>query len=416
MTGKPTLRQELIGAFAIVFAGALFVATLGVLFVVPRLGPGYAALYVATLLLADVAVFSWFGAVLLRRRLFHPLNGLVHSVEAIADGDLARRLPDAEAEELARLSAAVNRMAETLITDRRKLTENIRSLDETNRLLTEARDAMIRAEKLASVGRLGAGIAHEVGNPLSAVMAYLGLVGRQVDGTVLEMVRAAEREAQRIDRIVRGLLDFARTHETVSQPTDVNDVVRSTLELVRTQGHFNSLDLDSDLGDGQPLIINGDPHQLQQVLVNLLVNAADAVEDVSEPRITVLTRKRRVLGAQPHTPARRKSDPPGIDYSHRRRLARMPRWPVGDPESETDHVVEIIVVDNGPGLPPELIDNVFEPFVTTKEPGKGTGLGLALCARLIEDMGGLIHAGNTDDGGAAFRVILPESNAEVLST
>jgi two-component system, NtrC family, sensor kinase len=416
MASNPTLRQELIGAFAIVFAGALFVAILGVLFVVPRLSPAYAALYVATLLLAVVAVFSWFGAVLLRRRLLRPLDELVGSVEAISDGDLTRRLPGAEAQELARLSAAVNRMAETLIADRRKLTENIQSLDETNRLLTEARDAMIRAEKMASVGRLGAGIAHEVGNPLSAIMAYLGLVGRQTDGSAREMVQAAERETQRIDRIVRGLLDFARTHETVAQPTDVNDVVRATLDLVRTQGHFNGMDLGSELSDAGPLVVRGDPHQLQQVLVNLLVNAADAVEETDAPRIAVTTHRRPVAAVQPHTPARRASDPPGIDYSHRRRLARMPRWPVGDPASETGHVIEIVVTDNGPGLSPGIIDEVFEPFVTTKEPGKGTGLGLALSARLVEDMGGYIHAGNVKDGGAAFRVILPEAMAEVLQT
>src|SRR5690606_4893999 len=126
---------------------------------------------------------------------------------------------------------------------------------------------------------------------------------------------------------------------------------------------------------------------------------------------------RRVVQAPPpHTPARRRGDPPGIDYSHRRRLALTSRWPSRDPESESGEIVEITVRDNGPGLAPELIDKIFEPFVTTKEPGKGTGLGLAVCARLIEGMGGVIHADNATEGGAVFRVLLPAEMAEVITT
>lgn len=416
MPERPTLRRELLGAFAVVFAGALFVALVGILFVVPRLGPVAAGAYVLTLLVADLAVFAWFGALLLRRRLLRPLDELVAGVEAISGGELDRRVPRADARELDRLAAAVNLMAERLIADRERLTENIRSLDETNRLLTEARNAMIRAEKMASVGRLSAGIAHEIGNPLGAIMGYLGLLGRHAEPQRLEMVQAAEREAQRIDRIIRSLLDFARPREAMSQPVDVNAVVRDTVELLRAQRRFVQLGIECDLGEDQQLVITGDPFQLQQVLVNLLVNAADALEDAPDPRVTVMTRRRRVRAPEPHVPARRKEDPPGIDYSHRRRLPVVPRWPAGDPETDSGELIEVVVHDNGPGLSRELVDQVFEPFVTTKEPGKGTGLGLALCARLIEGMGGAIHAGNADDGGAAFRIILPAVAAEVVAT
>jgi two-component system, NtrC family, sensor kinase len=414
MPDQPTLRQELLGAFAVVFAGALVVASVGIIAVVPLLRPGFGAAYVVTLLAAVVAVFAWFGARMLRRRLLDPLEAMVSSVEAISDGDLGMRVPDADTAELARLSTAVNNLAETLIADRQALTQNIQSLNDTNRELTEARDAMIRAEKMASVGRLGAGIAHEVGNPLSAILGYLGLLGRQTDGQLRDMAQSAEREAQRIDRIIRGLLDFASPRDAMTQPVDVNVVVHETLDLVRTQGHFKLVELDADVASDAPLMVVGDPHQLQQVLVNLLVNAADAAETVPGPLIRVATSRRRARPAPAHVPSRRRDDPRGIDYSHRRRLARLARWPEGDPESESGAVVEITVADNGPGLSAELIDQVFEPFVTTKEPGKGTGLGLALCASLIEGMGGAIHAGNAADGGAVFRVILPAVAAEVL--
>ena len=398
-----------------VFAGALFVAVVGVLLLAPRLSTGYAVGYVVTLLVADIAIFSWFGTQLLRRRVLDPLSALVHGAESISAGELDTRIEGGSTEELARVSAAVNSMAERLIADQKKLTENIRSLNETNRLLTEARDAMIHAEKMASVGRLGAGVAHEVGNPLGAILGYLSLLGRHQEGSRLELVQAAEREAHRIDRIVRGLLDFARPREAVAQPTDVNDVVRDTVELVRTQGHFTQIQLTLALSDTE-LVVRGDPYQLQQVLVNLLMNAAQELEETRDPFIEITTMRREVEAPPPHTPARRAGDPPGIDYSHRRRLAAMVRWPSRDPDSESGEIIELIVRDNGPGLPPELIDQIFEPFVTTKEPGKGTGLGLAVCARLIEGMGGVIHADNAAEGGAVFRVLLPAETAEVIST
>jgi signal transduction histidine kinase len=415
MADLPTLRRELIGAFAVVFAGALFVAVAGVLLLAPLLTPGFAAAYIVALLVADIAVFSWFGARLLRRRVLDPLASLVHGAESISRGQLDTRIEGGATQELARVSAAVNRMAERLIADQEKLTENIRSLNETNRLLTEARDAMIHAEKMASVGRLGAGVAHEVGNPLGAILGYLSLLGRHASDSSLELVRSAEREAHRIDRIVRGLLDFARPREAVTQPTDVNGVLRDTLELVQTQGHFTQIQLTLALSDTD-LIVSGDPYQLQQVLVNLLMNAAQALEDTSDPFIEIATVGRPVQAPPPHTPARRRGDPPGIDYSHRRRLASTPRWPAGDPDALSGHIVELVIRDNGPGLAPELIDQIFEPFVTTKEPGKGTGLGLAVCARLVEGMGGVIHADNAPDGGAMFRVLLPALAAEVIST
>jgi two-component system, NtrC family, sensor kinase len=411
----PTLRRELIGAFAIVFAGALFVAIAGVVLVVPLLTRGWAIGYIITLLAADVAIFSWFGTVLLRKRLLGPLNGMIGDVESISGGELATRLPPGETRELSRLSAAVNQLAERLIEDQWQLTENIRSLDETNRLLTEARDAMVRAEKMASVGRLGAGIAHEVGNPLGAIMGYLSLLKRGAEGQRAELFEAAEGEAQRIDRIIRGLLDFARPRETVTKPTDVNQVIVDTLDLLRTQGHLGQIDIEMELS-AAAAIVNGDPYQLQQVFVNLFVNASDALEVTEDARLTLVTVRRPVQANPPHQPARRRDDPPGIDYSHRRRLAIMPRWPEGDPDSDSGDVVDIMFIDNGPGLPRDLIDKIFEPFVTTKEPGKGTGLGLALCARLIEAMGGTIHADNTADGGAAFRVTLPALPAEVAAT
>jgi two-component system NtrC family sensor kinase len=201
----------------------------------------------------------------------------------------------------------------------------------------------------------------------------------------------------------------------VAQPIDVNRVVADTVELVETQGRFGAMAVSVRLAP-QPLMVSGDPYQLQQVLVNLFVNAADALADTAAPELTVTALRRVARTVPEHRPARRANDPPGTDWSHRRRLAATPRYPAEDPETESGDVVEVIVVDNGPGLPHELIDQVFEPFVTTKEPGKGTGLGLAVCARVIEAMGGTIHADNADTGGAMFRLILPALEAQAVMT
>jgi two-component system NtrC family sensor kinase len=411
MTARPTLRRELVTAFALVFACALIVMAVGVALLLPLLdSPRSTALYLTALLAADVAIFAWFGRYLVQRRIVRPIEKLIEGVEAMADGDLGRRLPDMGTAEFARLTGAVSRMAERLVADQRELAANIRSLDSTNRMLTEARNAMIQAEKMASVGRLGAGIAHEVGNPLGAILGYLGLLRRGADDGRLELVTAAEREAQRIDRIVRGLLEYARPRETRTQPTRVGTVVTDTVELLQIQGRFERIRLDVDLADDLPPVM-ADPYQLQQVLVNLLVNAADALADTAAPAIRLRAILRTAV-VPVYTPARRRDDPPGIDYSHRRRLAA----PVGrdrhDPVSATGEIVEITVADNGPGIPRAMIDQVFEPFVTTKEPGRGTGLGLAVCARLVEAMGGAIRAESREGDGATFTVLLPAGSAE----
>lgn len=406
MSSLPTLRRELIAAFALVFVGGFVVATTGIVLLLPRFQtPTQTAIYISALLIFDVAIFGIFGHVLITRRILDPINRLVSGAEAIADGQMIDALPDAETVEMTRLSQSLNNMARRLIADQEQLAANIASLDETNRLLTEARDAMVHSEKLASVGRLGAGIAHEVGNPLGAILGYLGLVRKRASEADVELIDSAEREARRIDRIVRGLLDYSRPHDTKTQPLDVNSIVRDTIELVTTQGKFKTLRVEVDLADALPPV-PGDPYQLQQVLVNLFVNAADALDERPDPVVRVTTLSRRHRPA-PALVARRKDDHPGINYSHRRRLHAPPRAMLADPGGAGGTVVEIVVADNGPGIANELVDQIFEPFVTTKEIGKGTGLGLAVCSKLIEGMGGIIRADTTDGEGATFRIVLP---------
>jgi two-component system, NtrC family, sensor kinase len=411
MGKNPTLNRELVAALATVFAGALVVAVAGVLILLPRFEtPTQAAAYIALMLAGDIAVFALFGRWLVQSRLLRPLERLMAEVEAIADGDYTRTVPSGGPDEVSRLADAVNRMAARLIRHQEQLTANIQSLEQTNRQLTDARDELVRAEKMASVGRLAAGIAHEIGNPLGAIMGYLGLLERGGED-LTDLAKSAEREAQRIDRIVRGLLDFARRRETKPRPMDVNAVIRSTVELLTDQGKLKHVDTRTLLSDDVSLVV-ADPYHLEQVLVNLLLNACDAMETSKAPAIVVET-KPHVIESPRYMPSRRRDDPDGVDYSHRRRFNRPP-WPTAEhPFAPGSTVVRIEVADNGPGIPNELFPEIFEPFVTTKEPGRGTGLGLAVSAGLIDAMGGTIQAENREDGGARFRILLPAAETQV---
>jgi C4-dicarboxylate-specific signal transduction histidine kinase len=155
-----------------------------------------------------------------------------------------------------------------------------------------------------------------------------------------------------------------------------------------------------------------DPYHLEQVLVNVLLNACDAMESSKAPAVLVQTEP-RVMKSPRYMPARRRDDPAGIDYSHRRRFNRPPRPTAWHPFAPGSTVVCIDVADNGPGIPNELLPEIFEPFVTTKEPGRGTGLGLAVSAGLVDAMGGTIQAENREDGGARFRILLPAAETQV---
>jgi two-component system NtrC family sensor kinase len=403
-----TLRRELIAAFAIVFAGAMMVAVAGVLLLLPTLEtPLRAFLYVALLVVIDIAIFAAFGRWLIQRRVLDPLDRMVAEAEAIAGGDYARRLPDADTVEVARLSESLNRMAGRLIQHQWELRRNIESLEATNQELTAARDDLIRAEKMASLGQMAAGVAHEIGNPLAAIMGNVDLLKRRAEGRELELVGATSEQVTRIDRIVRGLLDYARAREPKVRPIDVNEVVGTSVDLVAGQRRFVGIEVDLDLPAGVPAV-KADPYQLEQVLVNLLLNAADAMEDAEEKLVRIST-STRVYQAPAHVPARRRDDPPGIDYSHRRRFNRAERVPRLVAFESGTPIVEVRLEDSGPGIPDEILDQVFEPFMTTKEPGKGTGLGLAVSARLIDGMDGTITADNTDRG-ARFTLLLPASD------
>lgn len=373
-----SLRTELLLNISVLVATALSLAVASVVLLYGALDPDYAPFYISVLVGADVVVLVGFVAFTVERVILRPLREAMSTAEAIAAGDLQRRLPAGESLEIDNLATSVNRM--------------------TDRLLEE-RAHLVRAEKMASVGRLAAGVAHEVGNPLAAINGYLHVLSRQAGGSeaTRDAIAGLERESARIDRIVRGLLDYARPGARGTGPVDVNQVAESVVELLRVQGVLRHLEIE--FRPETPAVhVLGDRHQLEQALVNLMLNAADAMAESGRLSVVVQRSSRQEL----MTGTRRASDAGTARGSLPN--ARAMRWLQ---VAEAESVVTITVADSGPGVPAGDEERVFDPFYTTKDPGKGTGLGLAIVARAIEDAGGTIWVSRSREGGAAFRILLP---------
>jgi C4-dicarboxylate-specific signal transduction histidine kinase len=397
--------RRLLVRLALLFAVAQVIAALTVLFGLPALrGQPLGAALIVLLAVVDLALLALFATWIIRGSLGGPVERLAADIHRIADGDYHHRVGEVHRVELQRIRESVNRLADRLIADRRLLAENVESLNQTNEELVIIRDQMIHSARLASVGTLAAGIAHEVGNPLGAITAFVDVARNRAhkNGGDTEILDSIREEAGRIDRIVRGLLDYARPSDRIGDFALARKVIEDVRDLLENQGKLDGVRVDWETDPRLEARVS-EPHRLQQVLVNLLLNALDAVHDVDEPRIVV--RLYEAAGEIAQLPTRREADPPEINYAHRRRMSSEESRRERLARSQMLTVIE--VADNGPGIAPDHLDRVFDPFFTTKEPGKGTGLGLSICARLIEAMGGDIEVGEAQEGGARFVIRLP---------
>jgi two-component system, NtrC family, sensor kinase len=395
---RGSLRAELLFNLSFLAVAALLMA-LWTATVLRISGPS--PTWVLLLLLAvDVAVFVGLGRYLIDRLVVRPLRATVATAEAIAGGEYSRRAPEGETREIAALNQALNRMTEQLLDHQQTLADNVRSLDDTNRLLIATQRDLVQAEKMASIGRLAAGVAHEVGNPLGALLGYVSVLRRR--GVDPELLDGVERETRRIDAIVRGLLDYSRPTPAHREPVEVNASIHRVLELLRAQGKLEGVEIDLRLDEGLPTV-RADAHRVDQVFVNLVDNARAAL-GAGGGRLTLRSSLERY---QPDRPilVRRLSDPPGVSYAHLRR----PRYGTHraaeiEPGAE---IVRVVVADTGPGIAPEHIEAVFDPFFTTRPPGEGTGLGLAIVAGTMADFGGRIDVSSAQGGGAVFTLSFP---------
>jgi len=192
----------------------------------------------------------------------------------------------------------------------------------------------------------------------------------------------------------------------------VHDVIERVLDLLEAQGRLGGVEVRYEEPSDVPEV-HGHAQQLEQILLNLMLNAIDAMEHTEVPALTIRVGSER--GGFTRLPRRRDGDPEAVDYTHRRRVATDLEPTGPDTLFTADEVVVIEVEDSGPGIDPEHLDRVFDLFFTTKAPGKGTGLGLAICARLADGMGGRVQADRAEGGGARFTIRLPAYTPEVAA-
>jgi len=357
----------------------------------------------------DALVLIIFGSFLLSRVLVKPIKDLVRLTQKISDGDFSQKIEGSSTNEIGQLIGSFNRMIERLKENQESLENYLESLESANKQLKQAQEELIRTEKLASIGRFAAGVAHEVGNPLGAILGYAGIL--QKEGMDREeskdYLKRIEKEIERINRIVRELLDFARPSQFEIKEVEVNKVIESTLSLLSYQKNFKNIETQLDLHPDLPLI-NGDESQISQVFINIILNAIDAMPKGGILQIQTKTHIVENVDAerlQRIYLRRRKSDPMESDYSHMRKID--PLAALLKKFSEGDRLVKIRISDTGVGIKKEDLENIFDPFFTTKAPDKGTGLGLSISLRIIESLGGEIRVESEVGKGATFEVYFP---------
>jgi hypothetical protein len=294
-------------------------------------------------------------------------------------------------------------MARRLDSDQHRLKEQIAQLERLNRELSQAQQGLIRSEKLASVGRLAAGLAHEVGNPLSAILGYVELL-QTGDIPVAEradVLARVEKEVERVDRIIRDLLAYSRPGKGETTIITPARLFEESLALLRPQKKFKQVTVAVEVS-GQLPVVSADFDQLRQILVNLLFNALDAVAEGGHLWLRAVGLQRGAdgaLGWLGHP-----GEPPFFALGDLHAI-RPPRSGAGLPADRP--VVVFSVTDDGHGIAPGDLGKVFDPFFTTKEPGRGTGLGLAICHSTVTALGGEIWVFSQPGRGTQLAFTIP---------
>ena len=288
----------------------------------------------------------------LAKGILQPIKQLIFASHQWADGNLDYRVETAQKDEIAELTDTFNLMASSL-----------KERDE--RLKEYAHQQIMKSERLATLGQLAAGVAHEINNPLGAILMYahLSLEETSVEDSQRKNLEKVVGEATRCKTIVRGLLDFARQSEPSVEEADANDILKRTLSLLRNQALFQNIKITTMLCPTLPKAMM-DTGQIQQVFTNIILNAAEAMD--GEGEMTVMTQT-----------------------------------------AKDGEFIEIELTDTGCGIPRENLEKIFDPFFTTKEVGRGTGLGLAVSFGIIAKHQGTIEVESNLNKGTTFIVRLP---------
>ena len=299
---------------------------------------------------ASLVLIVWITRLVLR-----PIGRIVATQRQLLGGDLSARVGIRASDEVGQLCQAIDAVAGALA-------------EREERLERVTREQVGRSEQLAAIGRLAAGVAHEINNPLTGVLTFAHLLLEKANLTAQdrEDLNLIIRETTRAAGIVRSLLDFARERPVAKVPLDVNEVVRHTVRLLAHREAFQQMIIMDDLSEGLPKV-QADANQIQQVLLNLALNACEAMPNGGV--LTLITTAR-------------------------------------------DDKVQIKVVDTGCGIRPEHINRIFDPFFSTKPVGKGTGLGLSVSYGIVAQHGGTLEVESEEGAGSTFTITLPAMESE----
>ncbi len=335
-------------------------------------------------IILDSAIIIGFGFFFLSGSIINPIRRLTEAASRIAGGSFGERVDIHSDNEIGLMASSFNKMAG-------KIEEEINTLERVNSELVSAQEEVLRSSTLAAVGRLAAGIAHEIGNPLGAVGGYLQILesGSLDSADEKDIIVRAGREVTRIDSILREFLEFSRAEKKPLQPVDVNALLLESIAGLEGHPDFKDIVLKTSLGDSLPAVkIN--EGKLRQVFINLLVNAAQsmsAADGAGEIVVESQLQKMPVKGANLR---RRKGDKP-----------------LRAGEEIYRNFVSVRIKDSGTGISEEDARKIFDPFYTTKEVGKGTGLGLFVSESILKTYGGQIDFESKVAEGSTFTVRLP---------
>ena len=333
--------------------------------------------------LGFVIIASLAVSFFVRRLVYVPLRDLETGAKRLSSGNLEQPIPVRSEDEFGELAASFNAMTSALRNSQQELREWGRTLEQKvekrTRELRIAEAEAARGEKLASVGLLAAGIAHELNNPLTGILTFSHLIRKKMpDGSPeAEDLDLVIRETKRCAAIIRRLLDFAREKAPEKKFADLNQIIEDTARIIERPAHLRDIEITMDLDrDLPPVWVDAD--LIKQVVMNMLVNAQHALEEKG----SITIRSRRVPEA------------------------RSP-----EPGAKPVPMVELAIIDTGCGIPEKNLKRIFDPFFTSKEVGKGTGLGLSVSHGIVRAHGGTIEVESTVGKGSTFRIYLPREPA-----
>ncbi len=326
----------------------------------------------------NLAILTYIGIYRISKLYLMPLGRLAKRAEDYKEDDEIIFSVRKEDNELNRLSKALNSMLKRISADKEKLRSTVLSLEQANLELKKAQKEIIQAEKLASVGRLSAGIAHEIGNPMGIVIGYLDLLKQEdIDREERdEYLTRTEAEIERINTIIRQLLEVSRPSGSERMAVSVHELIHDTASVLQVQPLMSNIELSLQLMAAEDTVL-ADSNQLRQVFLNLIINAADAISiegGGTGGKLEIITALETGSDSETKNPATR---------------------------------LKILFIDDGPGIDEESLDNIFDPFFTTKDPGRGTGLGLSVSFMIVESMGGTMAVTSEAGSGTTMKVSLP---------